>query len=119
MNRQFKSGQRGISFIGLLFVGGILAVCGVMVAQIVPTLIELQAVQKAAQKATEGDTIAGVRAIFEKAAAIDDIKSIGANELDVTKEGEKVVVRFAYEREIHLTGPAYLTLKYTGRASSK
>jgi Na+-transporting NADH:ubiquinone oxidoreductase subunit NqrC len=119
MNRQRKSGQRGITFIGLLFVGGILAVCGVLVAQIVPTLVELQAVQKAAQKATEGDTIVAVRAIFDKAAAIDDIKSITGNDLDVTKEGEKVVVNFAYEREIHLTGPAYLTLKYRGRTSSK
>jgi hypothetical protein len=27
-----------------------------------------------------------------------------------------VVVSFAYQREIHLVGPAFLTLKYTGQS---
>jgi hypothetical protein len=34
----------------------------------------------------------------------------------VSKEGDKVVVSFSYQREIHLAGPGYLTLKYTGRS---
>jgi hypothetical protein len=34
----------------------------------------------------------------------------------VKKVGDKVVVSFAYEREIHLFGPAYLTLKYEGQS---
>ena len=54
--------------------------------------------------------------IFDKAAAIDDIKSISGKDLDVTKEGDKVVVKFAYQREIHLVGPAYLLLKYSGQS---
>lgn len=115
MSRQLKSRQRGITFLGLLFVGGILAVSGVIVAQIVPTLVELQAIHKAARKAAaEGGTVADVRMIFDKAAQIDDIKSIEGKDLNVTKIGEKVVVSFAYQREIHLAGPAWLTLKYEG-----
>ena len=31
--------------------------------------------------------------------------------------GNKVVVSYAYDREIHLFGPAYLLLKYRGRSS--
>lgn len=116
MTRHFKSGQRGITFIGLLFIGGILAVSGVIVAQVVPTLIELQAVHKAARKAAaEGGTVADVRMVFDKAAQIDDIKAISGKDLIVTKIGDKVVVSFAYEREIHLAGPAWLTLKYEGQ----
>ncbi len=115
MARQLKSGQRGITFIGLLFIGGILAVGGVILAQIIPTAIELQAVHKAAKKAAaEGGTVAEVRMVFDKAAQIDDIKSIEGKDLNVTKLGDKVVVSFAYQREIHLTGPAWLTLKYEG-----
>ena len=53
-----------------------------------------------------------VRSIFDKAAAIDNISSITGKDLEVTKENDKMVVRFAYQREIHLAGPAYLTLKY-------
>jgi Domain of unknown function (DUF4845) len=116
MKRQLKSGQRGLSFIGLLVVGGLLASLGVMLAQAFPTYVEYMAVKKAVVKAGEGNTVAEVRSLFDKAAQIDDITSISGKELDITKEGDKVVVSFAYSREIHMAGPAYLLLKYSGRS---
>jgi hypothetical protein len=116
MKVKWMKRQRGISFIGLVFVAAVLAMAGVVAAQIVPTAIEYMAVQKAVQRAAEGQSVVEVRQIFEKAAAIDDIKSISSKELEVTKEGDKVVVSFSYVREIHLTGPAFLTLKYAGRS---
>jgi hypothetical protein len=116
MARFVKSRQRGFSFIGLLFVGGVLAVTGVVVAQVIPTLIEYQAISKAAQKASEGNTVAEVRSIFERATEIDAISSVTPKDLEVTKVNDKVVVSFAYQREIHLAGPAYLTLKYEGHS---
>ena len=116
MTRFVTSGQRGFSFIGFLFVAVVLAVSGVVVAQIIPTAIEYQAVLKAAQKASEGNTVVEVRSMFDKAAAIDNISSVTGKDIDVTKENDKVVVSFAYQREIHLAGPAYLTMKYAGRS---
>ncbi len=116
MAHSLKSRQRGLSFIGLLFVGGVLAATGVVVAQIVPTAIEYQAVLKAVNKAKEGNTVAEVRSIFDKAASIDNISSITGKDIEVTKENDQVVVSFAYQREIHLVGPGYLTLKYQGRS---
>ncbi len=110
-----KSKQRGISFLGLVIVGGLLAFFGVIGAQVAPTLIEYQAINKAAKKAAnEGGTPADVRRIFGASAAIDDFKAIEGKDLDITKEGDKVVVKFAYNKEIHLGGPAYLLLKYAG-----
>lgn len=111
-----KHRQRGISFIGLLFVGGIVACAGILAAQVTPTLIEYQAINKAANKATDGNTVVEVRAIFDRAAAIDDITSIAGKDLIITKEGDRPVVAFAYTREIHLAGPAFLLLKYNGRS---
>ncbi len=116
MTVRFKSRQQGLSFLGLLIVGGLLAVAGVIGAQVVPTVIEYQAVSKAINKASAGNTVGEVSSIFDNAAAIDNISSLSGKDLEVTKEGGKVVVSFAYQREIHLTGPAYLTLKYTGRS---
>ena len=116
MTHQFKSRQRGLSFFGLLFVGSLLAMAGVIIAQIVPTFIEYEAIVKAANKAREGETVAEVRTIFDKAAAVDDIKSISGKDIEVSKEGDKIVVNFAYQREIHLVGPGYLTIKYSGRS---
>lgn len=111
-----KKKQAGISFIGLLFVIGVLASLAVLGAQAFPTVVEYQAVLKAVQKASAGSTVPEVRQIFDKAAEIDNISSISGRDLDISKEGDRVVVKFAYNKEIHMFGPAYLLLKYAGRS---
>ncbi|OIQ72148.1 hypothetical protein GALL_462310 [mine drainage metagenome] len=108
----FKSAQRGFSLFSLIFFGAILAVVALLVAQVVPTAIEYQSVLKAAQKASESSTVVEVRSSFDKAASINDIRSISGKDIEVSNENGKMVVSFAYQREIHLAGPAYLTLKY-------
>ena len=113
------SRQRGISFIGLLFVAVVLGCAGVVLAQVIPTVIEYQAIGKAANKAAEGNTVPEVRALFDRAQAVDDFKSVSGRDLDVQKIGDRVVVSFAYDREIHLAGPAYLVLKYKGQGQAR
>ncbi|HMN94307.1 MAG TPA: DUF4845 domain-containing protein [Hydrogenophaga sp.] len=112
-----KHQQRGLTFFGLLFVGIILAFAGVVVAQVVPTYIEYMAVQKATDKAAaSGSTVSEIRAAFDRTAQIDDIRTISGRDLEITKQGDRVVVSFDYSREIHLFGPAYLVMKYQGRS---
>ncbi len=108
--------QRGLTFVGLLFVGIILAFLGVVVAQVVPTYIEFMAVQKATDKAAAGTTVAEIRSTFDRAAQIDDIRTIAGKDLEITKQGDRVVVAFDYSREIHQFGPAYRVMKYQGRS---
>lgn len=120
MTKNFRSSparQQGLSFLGLLIVMIALALIGVLGAQAFPTYVEYQAIQKAVNKSKDGGTVAEVRAIFDRAAAIDDIKSISGKDLVVTKNGDKVLVKYAYTREIHMAGPAYLLLKYDGQSS--
>ena len=114
--KNLKSKQQGVSLIGILFVGGVLVFLGVVGAQVIPTYTEYQTIGKAVDKARQSASVAEVRSTFDKAAQIDDIKSITGKELEVTKEGDKMVVSYAYNKEIHLGGPAYLLLKYTGRS---
>ncbi|MDO5624697.1 MAG: DUF4845 domain-containing protein [Pseudomonadota bacterium] len=115
MKAQTRSAQRGISFIGLLVLGIVLALLAIVGARVLPTATEYMAIQKAVKKAAaEADTVPGVRASFDRTASIDYIESISGKDLEVTKMGDKVVVSFAYEREIPLAGPAYLLLKYNG-----
>jgi len=114
--KRFKARQSGISFIGLLIVVGVLAFLGVLGAQVFPTFVEYQAITKAAQKAAAGNTVVEVRQIFDKAANVDDIKSVTSKDLDVSKQGDQVVVKFAYDKEIHLFGPAFLLIKYAGQS---
>lgn len=109
-----KHRQRGVGLLGLVLVGGAVAMLAIVGVQVVPTLIEYQAVAKAARRAAGGHTVAEVRGLFDKAAAIDDIRSIQGRDLEVSKEDDRVVVEFAYQREIHLAGPAWLVMRYSG-----
>lgn len=116
MKRFSRARQAGVSFIGLLFVVGVLACAGVVAAQVFPTVVEYQAILKAAQKASTGNSVPEVRQLFDKAAEIDDIKSVKGKDLEISKEGDKVVVKFAYNKEIHLAGPGFLLIKYVGQS---
>jgi hypothetical protein len=108
-----RSRQKGLSFIGLVFLVAVLVAVVGIGAQSLPVFLEYQAAVKAANKAaSEGNTVPEVRASFDRAAAIDDIRSISGAELHVTKVNERVVVGFEYSREIHLAGPAYLVYRF-------
>ena len=109
-----RNQERGLTFIGLVLIGIVVAMLALVSMQIVPTLIEYQAVSKAAKHAAQGNTVAEVRSLFDKAATIDDIHSIQAKDLEISKDNDRVIVKFAYEREIHLAGPAWLVMRYSG-----
>ena len=89
---KLKRQQQGLTFLGLIIVGVLLALAGLVAAQVFPTYLEYVAVQKAVTKASAGNTVAEVRDIFDKAAAIDDIRTINGRDLTVGKEGDQVVV---------------------------
>lgn len=114
MKRISRARQAGAGFLGILFVVGVLACAGVVGAQVFPTVVEYQSILKGAQKAATGNSVPEVRQLFDKAAEVDDFKSVKGKDLEITKEGDKVVVKFAYTKEIHLAGPAFLLLKYVG-----
>lgn len=113
---QLKQKQRGMTFIGLVITAIAIVMAGMVIVQAVPTYIEFKTIEKAVQKASDGTTVAEVRRIFDKAATIDQISSISGKDLDVGKDGNRVVVSFAYDKEIHLAGPAYLVMKYKGES---
>ena len=112
-----KNQQRGASLIGLLFVGGVLVFLGIVGAQVAPTYAEYRTIGKAVDKAKDAGSAAEARSSFDKAAQIDDIKSITGKDLVFTQEGTKTVISYAYTKEIPLAGPAYLLMKYAGRSN--
>jgi Tfp pilus assembly major pilin PilA len=113
---QSKQKQRGMTFFGLVVTAILIAMAGMVVIQAVPTYIEFKTIEKAVQKSAGGTTVAEVRTIFDKAATIDQISSITAKDLQITKDGGRVVVSFEYDRVIHLFGPANLVMKYKGES---
>jgi len=108
-----RARQRGLSFFGLIFIGLLAVAVFAIGGQSVPVFLENQAIRKAAAKAAkEGSTVAEVRNVFDRAAAIDDISSIAGKDLEITKRNDKVIVSYKYSREIPLAGPAYLVYRF-------
>jgi hypothetical protein len=110
-----KSRQRGMSIFTVIFILAVLGLAGAMLMQAFPSIVEYQAALKAINKAKDEGTVAGIRQSFDKAADINSISSISGKDLEITKEGDQTVVSFAYNKEFHMFGPAYLLLKYEGR----
>lgn len=113
---QSKQKQRGMTFLGLIVTAIVIVMAGLVIVQAIPTYIEFMTIEKAVQKSAGGTTVAEIRSIFDKAATIDQINSISAKDLEIGKQGGRVVVSFAYDREIHLFGPAFLVMKYKGES---
>jgi hypothetical protein len=109
--------QLGASLLSILLFGGLLVFLGIIAAQVAPTYAEYRMIDKAVEKSKSAATVGEARSIFDKAAAIDDITSITGKDLVIAQEGNKTVISYAYTREIHLAGPAYLLMKYAGRSN--
>jgi Tfp pilus assembly protein PilE len=113
--------QRGVTLLGLMFWAVLIGVVAMLVLNVLPTVNEYATIQKAVTKlAKEGTgTVPEIRAAFERTKQIEySISSIGSKDLDITKENEKLVIRFAYDKEIMLFEPVYLLIKYKGVARS-
>jgi type II secretory pathway pseudopilin PulG len=113
--------QRGITLIGLLFWAIVVAFVALMIVRVLPTVNEystiLRAVQKIAKDAPA--TVAEARNAFEKQKEIEySISSIGGKDLQVTKENDKVVIKFAYDKEVEVFEPVFLLIKYRGEGRS-
>ena len=111
--------QRGITLFGLLFWAIFISFFAYVAVVTLPTVNEYWTIKRAVEKiaASNPSTVAEARAAFERQKEIEySITAISGNDLEITKENDKVVVSFAYDKEIELFPPVYLLIKYEGRS---
>ena len=88
--------QSGISLMNLIIGLGVLGFLGVMAAKLLPSYVEYFSVKKMfASMEQAGDlkgSVRDIRASFERRNAIEDVKSVRGEDLEVTKEGGEAVV---------------------------
>ena len=92
---------------------------GYVAVRVLPTVNEYLTIQRAVNRvaAESPATVAEVRKAFEKQKDIEySISSISGKDLEITKENERLVIRFAYDKEIQLVEPVFLLMKYQGRS---
>ena len=112
-----RNAQRGVSIMGLLTVLVIVIVVALFGMKVIPSVLEfrtakaaIQAVSKQAQNPND------VRRLFDARAQIDDITAIRGTDLEIGREGNQVVVAFAYRKEIRLFGPVALVIDYAANS---
>jgi hypothetical protein len=111
--------QRGVTLFGLLFWAIIVGALALVVMKVLPTMNEYFTIQKAVNKVAKegGTTVPEIRTAFERQKEIEySIQSISAKDLNITKENDKVVISFAYDKEIELVKPVFLLIKYEGKS---
>jgi hypothetical protein len=107
--------QRGLSLVSLIFVGIIVVALLWIGMKSVPAMSEYFAVEKAVQKAgADGQTVRDIRNAFDRYATIDDIKSITGKDLDITKDGERIVVSYAYSYSIPVLDNVRIVIDFSG-----
>jgi hypothetical protein len=91
-----RKGQQGISLKGAILWMAILGFFGVMAAKLMPAYVEYYTVKKMLNAMYEaGDlkgTVRDIRQSFDKRNAIEDVKNVRPDDLEITKEGGEAVV---------------------------
>ena len=98
--------QQGVSLMGLIITLAVLGFLGVMAAKLMPAYIEYFTVKKMLSSMEQaGDlknTVREIRKSFETRNAIEDVKSVRGEDLEVTKEGGETVVSAAWSVKVPL-----------------
>ena len=113
-----RNGQRGVSITGLLIGLVIFIVVALFAMKLIPSFLEYRSAKSAIEAiAQQAPSPADVRRAWEARAAIDDISTIQASDLQISREGNQMVIAFAYRKEVPLFGNVGLYIDYA--ASSK
>lgn len=109
---------RGFSILNVLVTSIVVAAIAVFAMRVFPSVNEyftiVKAINSIAKKAKSPDQ---VKNMFAKQSDIDySISSITGDDLLVAKFDDKLVISFAYNKEIPIFGPVYLLIKYQGRS---
>ena len=118
-SRSTQGRQSGITLIGLLFWAVLLSATALVLMKVFPAINEYRTIQSMVNKIaqTGATSVPEVRAAFEKARMIEyGVTSVTGRDLEVTKEDEKVVIKFAYDKEVPLIEPVYLLIKFEGQS---
>jgi len=114
-----RARQRGITLFGLMFWALFFGFFGYVLVRTLPTVNEYLTIQRTVEKvaAAQPATVNEARIAFDRQKEIEySIAAISGKDLQITKENDKVVIAYAYNKEVPLWGPVYILLKYEGRS---
>lgn len=114
--------QQGLSLVGLIIGLIVLAMVALFGMKVIPSYLEFRSAKNAIDaiaRDRQGATVADVRRAFESRSAIDDINTVKPSDLEITKEGNAIVISFAYRKEVPLFNNVGLYIDYAARAGGQ
>lgn len=111
--------QAGITLVGLLFWSILICSVALVLMKVAPAVGEYRTILGMVSKVARegGSTVPEIRAAFGRAQQIEyGVTSLTAKDLEITKENDQVIVKFAYDKEIELISPVYLLIKFEGQS---
>jgi len=98
--------ERGIGLVQLIITLAILGFVGIMVAKCLPSYLEFFSVKKmfAAMEQTgeTKGTVREIRSAYERRNAIEDVKSVRPEDIEITKEGGETVLTASWSARVPL-----------------
>jgi len=111
--------RRGVTLFGLLFWAILIGFGAYVLVRTLPTVNEYLTIQRAVDQIARSNptTVAEVRAAFDRQKEVEySISDVSGKDLTITKENDRVVIAFAYDKEVPIYGPVYILIKYEGRS---
>lgn len=115
--------QRGFTLTKLLMICVVVGVLALLAMKLVPEYIEYYKIKTdvaaVAQEANANpnSTVPDIRRAFDRRAEIDHLKDFDSRDLEISKDGNRIVVEFAYERKVHLIKNISVLIEFAGSSA--
>lgn len=112
--------QRGVSMLGIFLICMMIVLVAVAALKIVPAYAEFGTIKKAAFASKDGaKSVVEVQKAFDRRAQVDDISAIAGKDLEITKEGNNIVVSFKYDKKIPMFKNLSVLLEFAGSSNEE
>ena len=110
--------QRGATVLAMALVAVMLILVAVAAMKIIPAYIEFGTIKKGVVAAKAGGTtIPQIKNAFERAMDINGVDTVKKDDLEITKEGNEIIVTARYDKKIPMFQNLFVLIEFN--ATSK
>lgn len=112
--------QRGLTLLGLIFFGTVLVIISIFSLKVIPAYIQHNTVKKIVTDSARGkENPQEIRNSFAKYADVNHLDVISGKDLQITREGNELVVRYAYTKTIEMADGIRLQIDFSGSSKDQ
>lgn len=114
--------QRGVTFVGMIFIAALIILGAIIALKLVPAYIEYATVVQHLREIARSPEARGspreIQTLFSKRAQIDNISAVTADDVEVTREGDSVVLTASYQTKVKLFGNLSACIDFEASSSN-